>query len=147
MKILMDILLVLGAFLMMEALAWFTHKYIMHGFLWSLHKSHHSERHGAFELNDAFGVFFSALAILLIYLGFPTLNALFWIGMGITAYGFAYFIFHDVIVHRRVKIKFIAENTYLKKIIRAHKIHHKNRHKEQGECFGFLFIARKYWNL
>ena len=25
----------------MEFVAWFAHKYIMHGFLWSLHKDHH----------------------------------------------------------------------------------------------------------
>lgn len=134
----------ISTFLFMEGVAWFTHKYVMHGFLWSLHKSHHSERHGPFELNDLFGVFFACIAIVLIYFGFDELNYLFWIGLGITAYGFAYFIFHDVIVHRRVKIKFFTENTYLKKIIRAHKIHHKYPTKENAESFGFLYIARKY---
>ena len=109
---LLNILLVVGSFIFMESVAWFTHKYIMHGFLWNLHESHHIERHGTFELNDLFGIFFSVLSIVLIKLGFSTLNYLFWIGLGITLYGFAYFIFHDVIVHRRVKIKFIAQNTY-----------------------------------
>ena len=27
----------------MEFMAWFTHKYIMHGFLWVLHKDHHKK--------------------------------------------------------------------------------------------------------
>jgi len=35
------VLIVLGAFLFMEFVAWFTHKYVMHGFLWVLHKDHH----------------------------------------------------------------------------------------------------------
>jgi len=141
---LINILLMIATFAFMEGVAWFTHKYIMHGFLWNLHKSHHSERHGAFELNDFFGVFFAIIAIIFIKIGFEELNYFFWIGLGITAYGLAYFIFHDVIVHRRIKIKFIASSDYLKKIIRAHKIHHKTTTKENGEAFGFLYIARKY---
>lgn len=131
----------------MEGVAWFTHKYIMHGLLWNLHKSHHSERHGTFELNDLFGIFFSMLAIIFIAIGFKDFDAFFWIGLGITSYGIAYFVFHDIIVHRRIKVKFITDNLYLKKIIRAHKIHHKNTEKENGCCFGFLFIARKYWKI
>ena len=31
----------LVTFLIMEFVAWAVHKYIMHGFLWSLHKDHH----------------------------------------------------------------------------------------------------------
>jgi len=27
----------------MEFVAWFTHKHIMHGFLWNLHKDHHHQ--------------------------------------------------------------------------------------------------------
>lgn len=140
-----NILAMLAALVAMEGVAWFTHKYIMHGFLWSLHKSHHSERHGPFELNDAFSIFFSGLAIALIILGIELGPIIwFWVGLGVTLYGIIYFVFHDVIVHRRVKIKFIAENDYLKKIIRAHKIHHKHTGKENGEAFGFIYLARKF---
>lgn len=134
----------LGAFAFMEAVAWFTHKYIMHGVLWMLHKSHHSERKGWFELNDLFGVFFALVAIGFIQLGFKELNYFFWIGCGITLYGFAYFIFHDIIVHRRIKLKFVAKSNYMKGIIRAHKIHHKNTERERGKSFGFLYTLKKY---
>ena len=34
-----SVLLLTAAF--MEFVAWFTHKYVMHGFLWFLHKDHH----------------------------------------------------------------------------------------------------------
>jgi beta-carotene 3-hydroxylase len=44
-----------STFLIMEFMAWFTHKYIMHGFLWNLHKDHHHKDHDSwFERNDAF---------------------------------------------------------------------------------------------
>ena len=39
----------------MEGVAWFTHKYVMHGFLWVLHKDHHDRsNHSPFEKNDFF---------------------------------------------------------------------------------------------
>lgn len=50
-----NILITLAAFLTMEFVAWFTHKYIMHGLLWILHKDHHhKESNGFFEHNDFF---------------------------------------------------------------------------------------------
>jgi beta-carotene 3-hydroxylase len=30
-------------------------------------------------------------------------------------------------------------------IRKAHKVHHKHLSKEKGECFGMLFVPRKYW--
>jgi beta-carotene 3-hydroxylase len=30
-------------------------------------------------------------------------------------------------------------------IRKAHKVHHKHLTKEDGECFGMLFVPRKYW--
>ena len=41
MSVLLWILVFLATFCTMEFMAWFTHKYIMHGFLWVLHKDHH----------------------------------------------------------------------------------------------------------
>lgn len=34
-------LLVTTSFAFMEFIAWSNHKWVMHGFLWSLHKDHH----------------------------------------------------------------------------------------------------------
>jgi len=37
----------------MEGVAWLAHKYLMHGFLWALHRDHHKkEQYGFFEHND-----------------------------------------------------------------------------------------------
>ena len=37
----MNFLIVITTFIFMEFVAWSVHKYVMHGFLWSLHKDHH----------------------------------------------------------------------------------------------------------
>ena len=96
-------LLVLGAFCFMEGVAWFTHKYIMHGFLWSWHKSHHEPRKGWFEMNDLFAVVFGGLSAILIILGSFEMDYRFYLGIGVALYGVAYFLVHDVFVHQRGK--------------------------------------------
>ncbi|MCS6821802.1 MAG: sterol desaturase family protein [Microscillaceae bacterium] len=146
MEIAIFILLMVGTFFLMEGVAWFTHKYIMHGFLWCWHRSHHEPHEGFFEKNDYFAVVFSVPSILTIVLGFEVSWLWFLkpIGFGILAYGIFYIIFHDIIVHRRIKIKFVAKNPYLKRMIRAHKIHHKCLTKDGAEAFGFLYAPKKY---
>ena len=145
---LIDILIVLAAFLTMEAVAWFTHKYIMHGLLWRLHKDHHrKESSGFFEHNDFFFLIFALPGILALYLGSrKDLNYLIWIGLGITLYGFAYFLVHDIFIHQRFKFLRNTNNSYFKALRRAHKMHHKHLDKEDGECFGMLWVPRKYFN-
>ena len=64
------ILIVIAGFLFMEFMAWFTHKYVMHGFLWVLHKDHHIRDGRKFEWNDVFAVIFAIPSIVLIYLGY-----------------------------------------------------------------------------
>ena len=56
MNFLINLVIFVAAFAGMEFVAWSTHKYVMHGFLWRLHESHHRKREGAFELNDLFWV-------------------------------------------------------------------------------------------
>ena len=86
-------------FFIMEFMAWFTHKYIMHGFLWSVHKDHHHKNHDSwFERNDLFFIFYAVVSMGCFYLwsyegfwyGLP-------IGFGIMAYGASYFIVHDIL--------------------------------------------------
>jgi len=143
---LVNVALVIGTFLFMEGVAWFTHKYVMHGFLWSWHNDHHNHHKGFFERNDLFAVVFAGTAISLIVAGaeLPEYRFLAWIGGGVTLYGVFYFIFHDVIVHRRAKVKFPTNGQYMQRIMRAHYIHHKVHTKEGAEAFGFLFAPRKY---
>ncbi len=147
MSTLINILLVIGTFFFMEGVAWFTHKYIMHGFLWSWHRSHHKVHNHALEMNDLFALVFSIPSILTIYVGYGNYQEYWWllyIGIGILCYGIFYFIFHDIIVHRRIKIPFKAKSKYMKRIMRAHYVHHEKHTKEDAEAFGFLYAPKKY---
>ncbi len=146
-SILTNIAITLAAFFMMEAVAWLTHKYIMHGLLWSLHKDHHKkESKGFFEHNDFFFLIFALPGILGLLFGVQMgYNALFWIGLGITIYGFTYFFVHDIFIHQRFKVLRKSDNFYFKAIRRAHKIHHKHLGKEEGECFGMLWVPYRFF--
>ena len=127
----------------MEAISCALHKYLFHGPLWFIHKTHHQERHGFLELNDIFSLSFAVFALWLMWIGHLTFNYCFWIGAGISIYGMVYFIFHDWFIHNRFKA-FKTTNRYLLGIRRAHKIHHKSMKKEPAEEFGLL-IADKKW--
>lgn len=133
----------------MEFVAWFTHKYIMHGVLWILHKDHHDKTSkGFFEDNDFFFLLFAVPGILLIYFGKnnPMEDIRLWIGLGITLYGFLYFAVHDIFIHQRFKWLRNSKIKYFKAIRKAHKVHHKHLTKEDGECFGMLVVPKKYFD-
>ncbi len=68
------------------------------------------------------------------------------IGAGIAMYGAAYFIVHEVIIHQRFKWFSRSNNRYIKVIRWAHKMHHKHLDKQEGESFGMLLVAKKYWD-
>jgi len=140
------VLILITTFLLMEGVTWLTHKYVMHGFLWYLHRDHHQQGPGVFEKNDWFFVIFAVPSILLIFYG--TINQQGWmqaIGFGIMAYGAAYFLVHDVIIHQRLKWFRRSKSPYIKAIRWAHKMHHKHLDKHQGESFGMLLVHKKYW--
>ncbi|MEQ8470725.1 MAG: beta-carotene hydroxylase [Marinoscillum sp.] len=146
MNVIINIALVIGTFLFMEGVAWATHKYVMHGLLWSWHRSHHNKHPHTLERNDLFALVFSIPSIALIVIGFelPAYEWLRYVGFGILGYGLFYFIFHDVIVHRRIKIGFKAKSKYMKRIMHAHYVHHETHAKEGAEAFGFLWAPKKY---
>jgi beta-carotene 3-hydroxylase len=129
----------LGSVAAMEAVAWLMHRYLMHGPLWFLHESHHRPRAGWFERNDLFGIFFSVPSIVLIWYGTRGWPLLLAIGCGMTLYGFLYFVFHDVIVHRRLRIAWRPGGRYMQRIIRAHLIHHRTLTRDGAVSFGFLY--------
>ena len=141
------ILIFLGTFFFMEFMAWFTHKYIMHGFLWSLHKDHHHKDHGSWwERNDLFFVFYALVSIGCFLLWrYEDVWFTLPIGLGILAYGMAYFTVHDIFIHQRFKLFRNANNWYARGIRRAHKMHHKHLGKDHGENFGMLIVPFKYF--
>ncbi len=147
MNTLLFILIVLCTFIAMEGVTWLTHRFVMHGFLWYLHQDHHQKGPGFFEKNDAFFLIFAIPSWLCIMLGLQ--NKIYWvaaIGFGIAMYGLAYFLVHEVIIHQRFKWFTKSNNTYIRAIRWAHKMHHKHLNKEDGESFGMLMVAKKYWD-
>ena len=146
MNIAINILALIITFFSMEFVAWFTHKYVMHGLLWILHKDHHQTEPGFFEKNDSFFLIFAVPSMVLIMLGVLNGNDIrLFIGTGIALYGFAYFFVHDIFIHQRFKLFRKSENIYMRAIRKAHKMHHKHLGKEEGECFGMLFVPFRYY--
>jgi beta-carotene 3-hydroxylase len=146
MTLLMNIGVTLLTFLAMEFMAWFTHKFVMHGFLWVLHEDHHVTEPGFFEKNDLFFLIFAVPSCLLFYFGAQAgWDWKFFAGLGILLYGICYFLVHDVFIHRRFNWLNQTDSIYFRAIRKAHKVHHKHLGKEKGECFGMLIVPLKYW--
>ncbi|MGB0166929.1 MAG: sterol desaturase family protein [Luteibaculum sp.] len=142
----LSVAIVIGTFFFMEFMAWATHKYVMHGFLWVLHKDHHQTEPGFFEKNDAFFLIFAIPSTILMYVGAASSwDYRFYIGLGIFIYGICYFLVHDIFIHQRFRWLRNAKHPYFKAIRKAHKVHHKHLGKEEGECFGMLVVPYKYF--
>jgi beta-carotene 3-hydroxylase len=126
-------LLAAGAFVAMEGVSYATHRWVMHGVGMPWHRSHHAPPRGRFERNDLFPIFFAALGIILFALGSGLVPALWWIGVGVTAYGLAYAIVHEVFIHRRVPLP-MPRLAYFVWLRDAHRDHHLGG----DEPFGML---------
>ena len=135
------IAIALAALAAMEGVAYVAHRWVMHGFLWGLHRSHHEPHDRLLEINDWFAVMGAVPAIALIsagtWLGFGTV--LMWLGVGITGYGMIYFGFHDIIVHRRLAVGWVPRSRYMKRIVQAHRLHHVVETKAGTVSFGFIY--------
>ncbi|NMN38138.1 sterol desaturase family protein [Pedobacter sp. SG918] len=141
MSVLINIVIVLFTIISMECLSWFIHKYLFHGPLWFMHKSHHQKSKSFFELNDLFALLFAVVSLFLMYKGRNNFGHGFFIGLGISIYGVIYFIVHDWFVHQRFTT-FKSNNAYLRAVRKAHHLHHKSRGKDKGKAFGLLFVRR-----
>ncbi len=134
-------LLFLLTVMAMEGVAYIAHRWVMHGFGWRLHASHHRPRTGRFEANDLYALIFATPSFLLIlggvHLGWGAWAT--WVGAGIAAYGAIYFGFHDVIVHRRLDHRHVPRSRYMKRIVQAHRLHHAVETREGTVSFGFLW--------
>jgi beta-carotene 3-hydroxylase len=137
---------ILLGFVLMELFGWAIHKYIMHGPLWSIHKTHHQPSKTFFELNDLFSAFFGGTAIVLIFLGVGTYDYRFWLGIGISIYGMLYFFLHDMMIHRRLKWIERPKSWILRGVFKAHQAHHQTNQKEHAVSFGLFLVPKRYFN-
>jgi beta-carotene 3-hydroxylase len=145
-----SLFIVLATTLGMEFVAFFAHKYIMHGFGWNWHEDHHKphfEKVGFWEKNDLFFLVFAVPSALCYMFGtfVASLNFLFFVGVGISIYGLIYFLIHDVYIHRRFNWFKQLDNKYSRAVLRAHGAHHSKNTKEDCESFGLLIVNPKYF--
>ena len=150
MNVIVFVLIMVGTAFFMEFVAWFAHKYIMHGFLWSWHEDHHQPKHakeGFFEKNDLFFLVFAIPSALCYMLGSGVegLQYLLAVGIGISIYGLIYFLIHDVYIHQRFTWFRQLDNKFSRAILRAHGAHHAIQTKEGCESFGLLVVDQKYY--
>ena len=145
---LLHLLVALATFAFMEFWAWFMHKYVQHGPLWVLHRSHHvrpSPR--PFERNDWFFVIYGVISAVLFMTGDGGDRWWFWVGVGIAAYGSVYFFVHDGLIHGRLPFWKKTDSVYLRALNMAHKMHHKQQGRDHSEEFGLLWVSPKYLRL
>ena len=134
----------------MEFVAWFAHKYLMHGFLWSWHEDHHKpkyEKEGFWEKNDRFFLVFALPSMTCYILGslYADYRYLLFVGIGISIYGLIYFLIHDVYIHQRFRWFKQLDSSYSRGILKAHGAHHAKHTKEDCESFGLLVVNPKYF--
>lgn len=125
----------------MEPLTYAAHRWVMHGVGWVAHRSHHEgrtldleARASSLEANDAFPCVFATFTMLALAAGSrrSSLRALLSIGCGVTAYGAAYGLVHDVYIHARLGRPPRAR--VLERLKEAHRFHHLYG----GEPYGML---------
>lgn len=118
--------LMVVAFAAMEPVTAATHRWVMHGVGERLHRSHHRANRGRWEANDAYPVMFAAVVCLGLWVGFnqPGWAGLVPVGVGVTAYGLAYALVHDVYIHGRVAMLGDRRIAHLDRLAAAHRIHH-----------------------
>lgn len=136
------IALVILGFVGLEIFSYVVHRWLFHGLLWRIHRTHHVARKGLFELNDLFSLFFGGVSvILLVTASYPlTESYAFPLGLGIALYGVCYFIVHDLFTHRRF-FPFGSGNRLLLKIRSAHQTHHQTVDKNGAEPFGLFLVV------
>ncbi|MBV9078686.1 MAG: sterol desaturase family protein [Methylobacteriaceae bacterium] len=121
----------------MEAIAALVHRYVMHGPGWGWHRSHHEPHDHLLERNDLYALVFAALACGLFVVG--SFGPLYWVAIGLTLYGFLYFVVHDGMVHRRWPFRYVPRRGYLKRLVQAHRLHHAVEGRDGCVSFGFLY--------
>lgn len=115
-----------AAFVVMEPVTAATHRWVMHGVGRRLHDSHHRRLASRWEANDWFPVMFAAVVVVGLWVGFNVdgLGALVPIGVGVTLYGAAYALVHDVYIHGRLRWFGDRRVALLDRLAAAHRIHH-----------------------
>ena len=139
----------LFGFARLEGLSYGLHRWLFHGILWPIHKTHHHPHKQRIEWNDSFSVIFGSLSALwfliphLIPLSKTWAVACTGIGTGWTIYGVIYFVVHDVFTHRRYFRRWKTDSKWVHRLVKAHRDHHKDLSKPGAEPFGLFWVDPK----
>ena len=137
MQVLINFGIVIASVAFMEFVAWWSHKYVMHGWGWGWHRDHHEPHNNTFEKNDLYAIVGSAISISLFIIGAWLWEPATWMGVGVMIYGIIYTLIHDGLVHQRY-FRWVPKSGYAKRLVQAHKLHHATIGKEGGVSFGFI---------
>jgi beta-carotene 3-hydroxylase len=130
-----ELLAFAAGFVVMEPIAYALHRWVMHGPGMPWHRSHHAPPAGRWERNDLFPLCFAVVGIAA-FSGAATgllPGWAWWTAAGVTAYGTAYLLVHEVVIHGRLPIR-VPSTRYLRWLRDAHRAHHV----DGGEPFGML---------
>ncbi|MFT6815229.1 MAG: beta-carotene 3-hydroxylase [Sphingobacteriales bacterium] len=152
MQIALYILTILLTIILMECVAWANHKFIMHGFLWNIHKDHHEKHNKTLENNDFFSFIYAIPSIFLIVNG-TTGGSKYgmMIGIGVAIYGLIYTLVHEGFIHQRLRIfSKKTYNIYFNALRKGHWAHHakgtsKQYNHKHDVSFGMLLVPFKYF--
>lgn len=125
----------------MEFWARVVHDRAWHGFLWSVHRSHHRKHHSRVEANDALSFTHAPIAMVLIIGAcvWPygrVADVAFGVGIGMTAFGVAYALVHDGFIHGRLPLAFLGRIPYFVRVREAHEQHHRGNAAPYGLFLG-----------
>jgi beta-carotene 3-hydroxylase len=127
-------LVAVAAFVAMEGVSALTHRFVMHGRGMVWHRSHHVPGPGRLERNDLFPVCFSAVGVTLFAVAtLGPVGPLVWVAVGVTAYGAAYLLVHELVIHRRLPVP-VPRAAVLDWWRDAHRVHHRHG----GAPYGML---------
>jgi beta-carotene 3-hydroxylase len=121
-----NVVFALVAFAVMEPITAATHRWVMHGIGEFIHRSHHRPSFERWETNDWYPVIFAAIVNFGFFAGFnwSGFGALIPVGIGVTAYGLAYALVHDVYIHGRLGWFTNRRIDAFERLAEAHRIHH-----------------------
>ncbi|MCF8257592.1 MAG: sterol desaturase family protein [Flavobacteriales bacterium] len=152
MNVLTNALIIIATFCVMELVAWFLHKYILHTFLWFVHDTHHLPRKGLWEKNDLIAFVFGIPSWLFMMFGIMAgCDWRLYVGIGILLYGVCYVLIHDGLVHQRFRIfSSSPRNWYLLGLKLGHEAHHQHDgksdyRKENDVVWGMLWVPHRYF--
>lgn len=136
-----QVIVALIGFVLMEPITALVHRYVMHGPGLVLHRSHHrrlraGESPRRWEANDLFPLAFASVVMIGLALGFNVagFEVLVPVGVGVTLYGAAYALVHDVYIHHRLPLFGGRRLPVFERLAVAHRRHHDRN----GAPYGML---------